>query len=109
MNTQFKKGVLELIILLSISDTDKYGYQLVNEVGEIMDINEGTVYPLLKRLVNDGCCETYLKQSAEGPARKYYHLTPTGRRYLSVLTDEWMRFADTVNNFIRESGFNDKI
>ena len=109
MNTQFKKGVLELIVLLSISDMDKYGYQLVSEVGEIMDVNEGTIYPLLKRLVNDEYCETYLKQSAEGPARKYYHLTDSGRIYLKVLTQEWLKFTYTVNNFIKESGFDDKI
>ena len=53
MNTQFKKGVLELIVLLVISKEDKYGYQLVSEVGRIMDVNEGTIYPLLKRLTNE--------------------------------------------------------
>ena len=53
MNTQFKKGVLELVVLLAISKKDKYGYQLVSEVGAMMDVNEGTIYPLLKRLVNE--------------------------------------------------------
>ena len=48
MNTQFKKGVLELIVLLVISKEDKYGYQLVSEVGRIMDVNEGTIILCLK-------------------------------------------------------------
>ncbi|MBP1570727.1 MAG: PadR family transcriptional regulator [Oscillospiraceae bacterium] len=102
MNTQFKKGVLELIVLLVISKEYKYGYQLVSEVGRIMDVNEGTIYPLLKRLTNERYCETYLEQSAEGPARKYYKITTAGKIYLDVLTKEWMEFSGTVNSFIKE-------
>ena len=102
MNTQFKKGVLELIVLLVISKEDKYGYQLVSEVGRIMDVNEGTIYPLLKRLTKERYCETYLEQSAEGPARKYYKITTAGKIYLDVLTKELMEFSGTVNSFIKE-------
>ena len=102
MNTQFKKGVLELIVLLVISKEDKYGYQLVSGVGRIMDVNEGTIYPLLKRLTNERYCDTYLEQSAEGPARKYYKITTAGKIYLDVLTKEWMEFSGTVNSFIKE-------
>ncbi len=109
MNTQFKKGVLELVVLLAISEKDKYGYQLVSEVGTMMDVNEGTIYPLLKRLVNDGYCETYLSQSAEGPARKYYRITAPGQTYLKVLAKEWLNFTHTVNGYIKESGINDQI
>ena len=49
MNAQFKKGVLELIVLLSLNNKDKYGYELVSEVGKIVDVNEGTLYPLLRK------------------------------------------------------------
>lgn len=108
MNTQFKKGVLELIVLLVISEKDKYGYQLVSEVSKIIDVNEGTIYPLLKRLTNDKYCETYLEQSAEGPARKYYKMTEQGRIYLKVLTREWLEFTETVNKFIKEKGNHDE-
>ena len=109
MNTQFKKGVLEMVVLQSISKQDKYGYQLTGEVGKMMDVNEGTIYPLLKRLVNDGYCQTYLEQSAEGPARKYYRITPTGRTYLKVITEAWMDFSKRVNDFIKESEADDQI
>ena len=50
MNTQFKKGVLELIVLLSVNHKDRYGYELILEVSKVVDVNEGTIYPLLKRL-----------------------------------------------------------
>lgn len=53
MNPQFKKGVLELIVLESVRRKDRYGYELVEEVSEIIDVNEGTIYPLLKRLTNE--------------------------------------------------------
>ena len=102
MNPQFKKGVLELIVLQVISKGDKYGYQLVSEVGKIVDVNEGTIYPLLKRLTNEKYCETYLEQSAEGPARKYYKITMAGKIYLEILTKEWLQFSQTVNDFIKE-------
>ena len=53
MNTQFKKGVLELIVLLCVEVKDRYGYELIVEVSKIVDINDGTIYPLLKRLTNE--------------------------------------------------------
>ena len=72
MNSQFKKGVLELIVLLSVNKKDMYGYELVNEVSKVVNVNEGTIYPLLKRLTNEHYFETYLEESSEGPPRKYY-------------------------------------
>ena len=53
MNPQFKKGVLELIVLKSVRDRDMYGYELVTEVSKVIDVNEGTIYPLLKRSTNE--------------------------------------------------------
>ena len=50
MNTQFKKGVLELIVLVSVYKKDMYGYELIEEVSKVVDVNDGTIYPLLKRL-----------------------------------------------------------
>lgn len=103
MNTQFKKGVLELIVLLSVNKKDMYGYELVSEVSKVVDVNEGTIYPLLKRLTNEKYFETYLEESKEGPPRKYYHLTVLGRRYQKELLREWSTFCKQVNEFIKES------
>ena len=76
MKAQFKKGVLELIVLESVRKRDMYGYELVAEVSKVVDVNEGTIYPLLKRLTNEHYFETYLRESTEGPTRKDYHHTP---------------------------------
>ena len=61
MNVQFKKGVLELIVLVAVNKKDMYGYELVAEVSKIVNVNEGTIYPLLKRLTNEKYFETYPK------------------------------------------------
>ena len=103
MNAQFKKGVLELIVLLSVTRRDMYGYELVSEVPKVVDVNEGTIYPLLKRLTNERYFETYLRESTEGPPRKYYHLTAAGILYKDQLKKEWQEFSGRVNGFIKES------
>ena len=102
MNTQLKKGVLGLIVLLSINKRDMYGYELILEVSKVVEINEGTMYPLLKRLTNDKCFETYLQESNEGPPRKYYKLTVLGKKRLEELQANWQDFSKAVNNFIKE-------
>lgn len=102
MNTQFKKGVLEMIVLLSLARKDMYGYEIVNEVSKIVEVNEGTIYPLLKRLTNERYFETYLRESSEGPPRKYYHLTKAGEIYKETLKEEWIHFNESVMNFIKE-------
>ena len=102
MNTQFKKGVLELIVLLSVSKKDMYGYELILEVSKVIEVNEGTMYPLLKRLTNDKCFETYLQESNEGPPRKYYKITVLGQKKLEELKQTWLEFSSSVNNFIKE-------
>ena len=102
MNPQFKKGVLELIVLESVRKKDMYGYELVEEVSEVIDVNEGTIYPLLKRLTNEHYFETYLRESSEGPPRKYYHLTAAGILYRDRLAKEWEEFQTRVDRFLKE-------
>ncbi len=102
MNAQFKKGVLELIVLKSVIHKDMYGYELVEEVSKVVDVNEGTIYPLLKRLTNEHYFETYLKESTEGPPRKYYHITATGILYENQLEEQWNAFSKQVSEFLKE-------
>ena len=102
MNPQFKKGVLELIVLESVRKKDMYGYELVEEVSQVIDVNEGTIYPLLKRLTNERYFETYLRESSEGPPRKYYHLTAAGILYRDSLEAEWEEFQTRVSRFLKE-------
>ena len=101
MNPQFKKGVLELIVLESVRNRDMYGYELVTEVSKVIDVNEGTIYPLLKRLTNEHYFETYLRESTEGPPRKYYHLTEAGRLRLQEKQKEWTSFVTAMEKILK--------
>ncbi len=100
MNPQFKKGILELCVLCALCDGDKYGFELVNYVSQGIDMAAGTVYPLLKRLRDDGLVTTYLVESGGGPARKYYHLTPDGQRRTDELKADWFGFIAGVEKII---------
>ena len=102
MNAQFKKGVLELIVLESVRQKDMYGYELVEEVSKVGDVNEGTIYPLLKRMTNEHYFETYLRESTEGPPRKYYHITAAGILYRDSLERDWNEFNQKVCSFLEE-------
>ncbi len=102
MNVQFKKGVLELVILLSIAEKDMYGYELVTEVSKVIDVTEGTVYPILKRLTKEQLFDTYLKESNEGPPRKYYKITSRGMEHTSKLREEWIEFHSKVDAFVKK-------
>lgn len=102
MNVQFKKGVLELCVLVLISDKDQYGYELAQNISKRIDVAEGSLYPLLRRLTKEEYFTTYLAESSEGPSRKYYTLTEQGRTYMNQLIDEWKQFSTGVNELIEE-------
>ncbi|PUB13403.1 PadR family transcriptional regulator [Paenisporosarcina sp. OV554] len=107
MNIQFKKGVLNLCVLVLLDKQDRYGYELVQKISDQISISEGSVYPLLRRLTKEGYFTTYLQESTEGPPRKYYKLTTLGRTYLHAQLDEWNSFTNGVNTLIEESVKND--
>lgn len=102
MNTQFKKGVLELMVLQAVRKRDMYGYELVEEISHAIDVKEGTIYPLLKRLTNERYFETYLRESVGGPPRKYYRLTASGILHADELKKEWLEFQQSVSKFLKE-------
>lgn len=103
-NIQFKKGVLELCVLVLVGHEDLYGYELVNNISRYVEISEGTIYPLLRRLTKEGYFTTYLVESPEGPPRKYYRLTEGGKRYRDELQREWSGFVGRVNSIIDQGG-----
>ncbi|MFY0744480.1 PadR family transcriptional regulator [Solibacillus silvestris] len=103
MNPQFKKGVLNLCVLALLEKKDMYGYELVQAISTQIEISEGAVYPLLRRLTKDGFFTTYLMESTEGPPRKYYQITELGIEQLQSLRNEWESFISGVNTLIQGS------
>lgn len=101
MNSQLKRGTLELCVLSLLSRSDCYGYELVNRISECMQITEGTVYPLMKRLKDNGVIDSYIVESQEGPPRKYYRITDAGRAEKDKLSEEWFEFVDSVNALLK--------
>ena len=75
------------------------------KVSKVVNVNEGTIYPLLKSLTNEKYFETYLRESTEGPPRKYYHLTSSGTIYMEELREEWDGLQEGVNSFLKEHGY----
>ncbi len=90
-----------------VEKKDMYGYELVEAVSQVVDVSEGTIYPILKRLTNESYFETYTKESSEGPIRKYYHLTAQGKITKDKELAEWKNFSKKINDFIRKSDKNE--
>ena len=101
MNSQLKRGTLELCALSVVHKGDCYGYELVNRISKCMEITEGTVYPLMKRLKDGGLIESYIVESQEGPPRKYYKITPLGQEELQRLENEWYAFSQSINELLK--------
>lgn len=104
MNVQLKKGSLTMIVLAFIGQEKQYGYQLAQNVSKYIEIAEGTLYPLLRRLVKEEHLSTTLVESSEGPARKYYELTESGKGYLQSLVKEWDIYTEAVTQILDETG-----
>ena len=101
MNSQMKRGTLEMCALSVVSRGDCYGYELVNRISKCMEITEGTIYPLMKRLKDSGLIDSYIVESNEGPTRKYYKLTEAGREELDRLTEEWFELTQSIERLLK--------
>lgn len=108
MNAQYKKGVLELCVLSLLKERDRYGYEISDCLSKQIDIADGTVYPILRKLKSDGLLTTYLQEESGGPPRKYYSLTRLGREAYAKDRAEYLRFAQSIRVLLKEDQ-NDEI
>jgi len=97
---QFKKAFLRLYVLGYLYRQDSYGYDLVNEVSKSSLVPEGNIYPLLRQLKNEGYVTTYLKESPEGPPRRYYKITGPGKKEKENLQEQWFLFTKEFNKLL---------
>ncbi len=92
-----RKGVLELCILSIIAEKDAYASEIIYQLKEAkLIIVEGTLYPLLTRLKNDGLTTYRWEESKSGPPRKYFQITEIGRKVLNELKSGWQELAVAV-------------
>ena len=102
--TQLRKGLLELAILNVLGGGPLYGYDIVRRLGDVdgLVITDGTVYPILSRLRNEEYVETFIEESPNGPARKYYRLAARGREELRRMNQHWQRLHEALGTLRKE-------
>jgi PadR family transcriptional regulator, regulatory protein PadR len=102
---QLRKGILELAILAALYRNAHYGYSLVRTMTEsgALEVKEGTIYPILSRLAKEGLVQTEWMESKQGPPRKYYSLTPSGRSTCKALDSEFRRLVNLVDTAGQQS------
>ena len=97
VKSQMRKGYLEYCILLIINKKPAYVSDIINELKEArMIVVEGTLYPLLSRLKNNGILSYQWQESVSGPPRKYYELTEKGQIFLAELESGWEELAHAI-------------
>jgi PadR family transcriptional regulator PadR len=97
VKSQMRKGVLEYCILSTLRRKDAYASSLIGELKEArMIVVEGTLYPLLTRLKNQGLLSYRWEESTQGPPRKYYTLTSKGHQALEEMDAAWNEVVDSV-------------
>ncbi len=104
---QLKKGVLEMLVLKLLINEEKYGYQLISQLKEKSDgmfaLKEGTLYPILYRLEDDGLvCSRWSQPKGKEISRKYYAITEEGRAKSEELNALWKEFSSQVSKIMNE-------
>ncbi|MBP7396691.1 MAG: PadR family transcriptional regulator [Flavobacterium sp.] len=95
---QMRKGVLEFCILSVLKEKDAYTSEILDTLKDAkLLVVEGTIYPLLTRLKNDGLLNYRWEESTSGPPRKYYGLTETGQTFLTELSGTWNELSEAVS------------
>lgn len=89
MDIQLKKGFLEILVLASLKNEDSYGYRIIQDVSEIMEISESTLYPILKRLETQDLVTTYTTEY-NSRLRKYYKITKMGLKKIKESENDFI-------------------
>lgn len=101
LKSQMRKGMLEYCVLLLLSRHDAYVSEIIGQMKEArLIVVEGTLYPLMTRLKNDGLLAYRWEESPSGPPRKYYSITDLGRSFMEELNQSWSEIEQTVTHLI---------
>jgi PadR family transcriptional regulator, regulatory protein PadR len=105
--SQMRRGAIEYCVMALLRDEDRYGFEITRTLAAADGLvtSEGTIYPLLARLRQDGLVKTTWRESSQGPPRRYYRLTSDGQAALDTFVVQWQRFRDTVDQLL--DGEND--
>ena len=105
IKSQMRKGVLEYCILSMLKGGDAYASLIISSLKDArMIVVEGTLYPLLTRLKNQGLLNYRWEESTQGPPRKYYTITDLGRTLKEEQEEEWYSFSEAINKLLKGDG-----
>jgi transcriptional regulator len=98
-------GTLDLLILRTLQSVSLHGWAIADRIQQVsedvLQVNQGSLYPALHRLEHQGWIEAEWKVSELGRRAKYYRLTPSGRRQLTAEAAEWDRMAAAIGRVMR--------
>ena len=98
IQAQMRKGILEYCLLSILSRQDAYASEIISELKSArMIVVEGTLYPILTRLKNQGLLSYRWEESSQGPPRKYYTITPRGEEALALLDEAWEELIGQIS------------
>ncbi|MCM1103592.1 MAG: PadR family transcriptional regulator [Clostridium sp.] len=102
-----KKGVLEILVLKLLEQHERYGYQLITELkeksSELFSLKEGTLYPILYRLEEEGLVTSkWSVPQGKELSKKYYTISDAGRQTLQGAVILWKQFSESVNLILEE-------
>lgn len=105
MESTLKQGTLDLVLLSVLEHQELYGLQILQEVNTrtqgAFDFKEGSLYPVLHRMVKAGWIKSNWQPSTSGgPPRKYYELTASGKDALKRKSKEWRNLRDAIGHLV---------
>jgi PadR family transcriptional regulator PadR len=100
IETQLKRGLLDVCVLAALQKEESYGYQIIKDISPYIKISESTLYPILRRL-EDADLIKVRKTEYNGRIRKYYRLTPKGKKRILEFEEDWKEIL-AVYKFIRK-------
>ncbi len=92
-------ALLDAVVLSVVSQEGTYGYKITQDVRQVMDVSESTLYPVLRRLQKDGLLETY-DMEFQGRNRRYYKITSNGMILLDKYRSEWLSYKKNVDKIL---------
>ena len=106
MDSQLKRGLLDVCVLAAIRDEDSYGYKSIKDVKPYIKLSESTLYTILKRLEAAGMLTVWSAEHG-GRLRKYYRITDAGRLRIEEFKNEWKEVMSIYQFVIREGEDNE--
>lgn len=106
MDTQLKRGLLDICVLSAIKNEDSYGYKIIKDIKPCIEMSESTLYTILKRLEASNMLTVRTSEHG-GRLRKYYHITDTGLERIEDFKNEWREVMSIYQFVMKEDGTNE--